>query len=109
MINLHLVMGILFIHFIGDFVLQSRYMGMNKSSYNGILSYHCFVYSLPFIIFGWKYALLAGLLHFPVDYVTSRVTSRLYGNKEIYWFFVVIGLDQFIHSFILLYTALVLF
>ncbi len=103
---------IFWLHFIGDFLLQTKYMSLNKSKKIKVLTWHCIVYSLPFFSFSWiysfwfgyKYAILAGLLHFPIDYITSKVTSKLYEINEIKWFFTVIGLDQAIHMTILFLT-----
>ena len=95
---------IFWLHFFADFFLQSEKMGMNKHKDSKVLAYHCFIYSLPFIAFGWKFALLAGLLHFPIDFISSRCTHKLYDMKQYHWFFVVIGLDQAIHMTILFST-----
>ena len=89
------------LHFVADFFLQSTYMALNKSKSVRALAWHCLVYSLPFFWFGWKYALLAGALHFPVDFVTSKITARLWEKKEAHWFFVVVGFDQSVHMTIL--------
>lgn len=43
------------------------------------------------------FALVNGLLHFATDYVTSRVNSYFFLKKMRHWFFVGIGIDQFIH------------
>ena len=96
------------IHFIADFFLQNTYMAMNKSESVKALSLHCLVYSLPFICFGWKFALLAGVLHFPIDYITSKITSMLYTERQYHWFFVVIGFDQAIHMTVLYKTLIFL-
>jgi len=96
------ILTIICLHFIGDFFLQSEWMSINKSKRVGVLLSHCLVYSLPFIFYGWKFAVVAGATHFPIDFVSSKITSKLYEKKEIHWFFVVIGLDQSIHYAILL-------
>jgi len=95
---------LLWLHFIADFFLQSTYMAMNKSKNSLALLWHCFIYALPLLFFGWKFALLNGVLHFPIDFVTSRITSKLYAKKEYHWFFVIVGLDQTIHMTILIST-----
>jgi len=75
---------------------------MNKNKDIKALSWHCFVYSLPLLFFGWKFAILNGALHLVVDFISSKITHMLYEKKEIRWFFVIIGLDQAIHMTILI-------
>lgn len=95
---------VLFLHWIGDFVLQSDWMAKNKSKSNKVLLIHTSVYCLPLLWFGWKFALINMALHTVTDFFTSRATSKLYASGKIHWFFVVIGFDQFIHTTCLILT-----
>lgn len=108
MIQLKLALLVIALHFVGDFVLQSRWMGNNKSKNWLALLAHVGVYTSCFLIFGWRFALLNGAIHFVVDAVTSRVTSRMWEKKNVYGFFTVIGLDQMIHTMTLLATLTIL-
>lgn len=94
----------LFAHFIGDFILQTDAMAKNKSKSLWWLSVHCTVYGLPLLFFGWKFALANIGLHLCTDFVSSKITSRLLAAGKTHWFFVVIGLDQFIHATCLIAT-----
>lgn len=89
---------IIWLHFVADFMLQSDVVSKNKSKSNNILLYHVLLYGAPFaLVFGIKYAILNSFLHFIVDWNSSRATSKLWADKQVHWFFVVIGLDQAIH------------
>jgi len=101
---------LLFIHFIGDFVLQSDWMAVSKSSSWKALSVHILVYTIFLVpFFGIKFAVVNGVLHFITDAVTSRLTTYLWKKEKRHWFFVVIGFDQFIHTACLLMTVEYLF
>lgn len=115
--------SLLVTHFIGDFLLQSNYMALNKSKSFGVLCLHCLVYSLCFLPFGLLFSLITFLTHLGTDFVTSRITSKLWfidlrlrstvnpnlkwpffamiDTKKRHWFFVAIGFDQLIHYFTL--------
>ena len=88
---------IIWIHFIADFILQSDKIAINKSKNIKYLFYHCFVYSIPMLLFGWKFAIINGVAHFLVDFITSKITFYLWNINQRHWFFTTIGLDQAIH------------
>ena len=93
----YLIITIVWLHFISDFVLQTDYIATNKSTNMDCLLTHSALYSLPFLILGPEYALINGLLHFVVDYFSSRLTTRFYINEQRRWFWLTIGCDQAIH------------
>jgi hypothetical protein len=109
------ILIILFIHWVADFVLQTKEMGMNKSKSDYWLISHVFVYSMVWFFIGMfffkipqviLFVVTTFILHFITDYLTSRWTSKLYKQRKYYGFpafFSVIGLDQFLH-----YTQLIL-
>ena len=91
-------------HFIADFIFQSNEVARGKSSSNAILGKHVTLYSIPFFWFGWQFAIINMLAHFATDWITSRITKRLWADNEVHWFFVVIGLDQAVHMTTLITT-----
>jgi hypothetical protein len=116
-INLWVVFGILLIHFVGDFVLQTHWQASNKSFNNKALLSHTGIYSLcwiPFIVLLiilrnksldllW-FIPITFLAHTITDYFTSRETSKLWKKGDTHNFFVVIGFDQVLHAVQLLLT-----
>ena len=99
------LIGLFFWHFIADFVLQPREMAKNKSKHFGYLMAHCLIYSATF----WVYLdiKLIGIMfssHLVIDFISSRVTARLWKEKDIHGFFTIIGLDQFLHTMVIVYV-----
>jgi len=103
-LNLWIVLAIIWVHWFADFFCQTDKMAKGKSTSNKWLGYHISVYTAILMVFGWKYALINGVLHAATDYVTSRITSRLWKEQRVHDFFVVIGVDQAIHATCLLLT-----
>lgn len=122
-------LNLLLAHFVGDFLLQSDWMALNKSKHWDVLTIHAGVYSLCFIPWGPYFVALTFLLHWGVDFCTSRVTSKLWfmeiaqidwpGEEQRvlyqlkypstrHWFFVAIGADQLIHYATLALTLRIL-
>lgn len=114
---------ILLLHWIADFVFQTDKMAKNKSSSWTWLLHHVTTYNLVLVVgmvlgsmfttfvlgHPWPkwvivFCLLNSTLHFGIDAVTSRITSRLWAMNETHSFFVVIGLDQLLHVSILIAT-----
>lgn len=95
---------ILLAHFFGDFIAQSSWMATNKSSSNKALLFHVIVYTFFLALINPVWALVNGGLHLIIDYVTSRITKRLWETGNTHDFFVVIGFDQFLHAACLLAT-----
>lgn len=91
-------------HFIGDFVLQSHWMSVNKSSNWKALAAHVAVYGACLTPFGLLFALANAAIHGAVDAVTSRITKRLWLAQRWHYFFLVIGADQLTHYLCLLWV-----
>ena len=110
MIDLDVVLLLLFTHWFADFVLQSDYIAQNKSTSNLVLFEHVLLYILPFAVLGWLipvsllWLLTNFLAHYIIDYVTSRLNSRLWAKGKVHWFFVSVGFDQFLHVATLVVT-----
>lgn len=104
MLALDTIIYLLIFHFIGDFILQSDKIATTKSKSNKSLLTHIGLYSLAMLPFGLVFAVVNGIIHFAVDYVTSRVSSKLWADGKIHWFFVTIGFDQMLHAITLFST-----
>lgn len=121
--EIKLTLYVLFLHWLADFVFQSNWMAQNKSKANFPLWCHVGAYSLtmflglslvPVVINGFPFgtgmlwiavfSLLNGLAHFGVDFITSRINSKLWQAGKVHYFFVSVGFDQLIHYVILLST-----
>lgn len=105
---------ILFVHWVSDFCLQSRWMAEGKSSKWIPLVFHVAVYGFFLIIlllpfYEYKSILTFGIIntlaHLLVDSITAPISARFYKNGQIHPFFCIIGLDQFLHTSCLIFTS----
>lgn len=117
MISIWVIIGILFVHWVADFICQSDKMAQNKSSKREWLIYHAFMYTLVFaialIIFSFfslvtvlgylKFVVGVFLLHLITDAITSKIVSKKFKNNHLggdipnFGAFTMIGLDQWLH------------
>ena len=104
--NLYEILGILFIHWFADFVLQTDKQAKGKSKNWSDLLAHTVTYSLVWWLIGlfhFKFELVMAftattfIFHTAQDYVTSRINSRLRVKGDVHNFFVSIGFDQWLH------------
>jgi hypothetical protein len=107
MLSIYTVINLLFVHWVGDFILQSDAMAKGKSSENKWLFLHCLVYSSLFalVYIDLWFGLLLFITHFVTDYFTSRINKKLWEEQKVHDFFVMVGFDQLIHFV----TILILF
>lgn len=108
---LNLILIVMAFHWFGDFCLQTNAQASNKWHSNLALFQHTCVYTLCMTAFGAFFGVPGiiwglgnGVAHFMVDYVTSKITHRLYTAGNNHEFFVVVGADQYIHMVILVLT-----
>ena len=106
MVPIKIIIWLLFVHWVADFIMQSDWMAQNKSKRWDALLIHCFTYGLTVasMTLNPMFGLINGLIHIPVDYITSRINSKLWADKKVHWFFVSVGFDQFIHFVTLILT-----
>jgi len=100
--------ALLAIHYIADFVVQTDWQATYKSKRMDALGYHVGSYTLVLAsgtlfmfhsFFDWAMFLLVNaILHLFTDYCTSRISSRMFAEKQYHNFFVVVGADQLIHQ-----------
>lgn len=102
MIELKIIILIFWLHFIAEFCTQSVYMSVIKGREFIELLPHCILYSIPFIFIGWKFALIVGLCHMPIDYITFTLTSYYFRKECGKCFYIVFGINQALHMTIIM-------
>lgn len=107
-----------FLHWIADFVCQSRWIATNKSENPLVLTLHVAIYSLILfcglaVLDLFDLGMLLGfvmvnaLLHWATDLVTSQINKYFYEKEDIHKFFCSVGFDQYIHSVCLMSTTMI--
>ena len=113
---------LLVIHYLADFLCQTREMATNKSSSLKWLTYHVLTYTMVLafsmstfmfltaenagdtIMMVWLFTIVNGVLHWGTDFLTSNASTHYYKQENWFGFFAIIGLDQLIHTVTLLLT-----
>lgn len=129
MLTVNTVVILLLVHFVADFILQRDKWAQNKASSLGSLSKHVLTYGIALfaasvLILGIPvdaaagFALVNMAAHYLTDFWSSRkmksyveVTGRDSRGITVYWpygarrkFFIVLGIDQFLHYAVLFLT-----
>lgn len=120
-----IIIGLLFTHFVGDFIIQTDWQAKNKNTnikalFSHVFTYTCFLFIGTVLINTsnfWinenfmintsnllAFTMVNGVLHFITDYVTSRINKKLWDKGNVHNFFVGVGADQFIHTTTLILT-----
>lgn len=83
-------MGQLLAHLIGDYVLQSHFLALNKKkSSNPNSSYYCTIhallYCIPFLLFGYGIlsVILIGIAHYFVDHSDDLIPTLIKTKNEM--------------------------
>ena len=110
MLTLTEIFGIIIIHWIADFVLQTDKQAKGKSKEWKPLLSHTFTYSMIWVIIGCilylfnltninfaLFGLITFAAHTVTDYFTSRLNSKLWAKGDVHNFFVSVGFDQVLH------------
>lgn len=101
-----LVIYLLAAHYVADWLCQSEKQALGKSKSLYLLTEHVAVYTAVMGLLFWHplFVGLNGVIHWGVDYLTSRLNARLWAAKDRrFWWS--LGADQLAHQVTLLLTA----
>ena len=121
--GIEIIFGILLIHWIADFVLQSDEEAKNKSTDSAYLLSHTSSYTVCWFVLGafssffipvdplalTYFCFITLVAHTITDYFTSRLNSYLWKKGDSHNFFVSVGFDQILHYVQLILTYKLLF
>lgn len=124
MISIYLILILLFTHYIGDWIVQSREDAEKKSHSLESLTHHVFTYTVTlyigsicamfwmpdqsrhsYIINILDFVAINSLLHWITDFFTSQINARNWKRCNYKEFWNGIGMDQLFHYITLFLTA----
>jgi hypothetical protein len=115
---------LLFGHFLGDYVFQSRLQSLHKGHNLGALLLHVASYAgimtaafwvgvvtmqvtMPFLLYSAIVFFVAVFAtHFVVDFLATRVYNYLWTEHKYKAFFSVVGFEQLLHQYVLLIATI---
>lgn len=115
MLSFSQIFFICLFHYIADFHLQTHWQASNKSKNIFALGAHVGVYTLCFVPLGIYFlgpyvglfwVAINSAIHFVIDYITSRISSKRWAEQRWHDFFDTIGFDQLLHYTTLFYTLI---
>lgn len=114
---LFLLFALFLKHFIADFVLQTKYQWSNKGTFlhpGGLLhsGIHALLTIVVLMIFDVCYielVLLDFFSHYIIDYSKVNINRILKYTPDSYGFWVMTGLDQFLHYLTYLYISYIIY
>jgi len=109
--SLYLIFGVLIVHWVADFILQTDEEAKGKSTSNSCLIAHTSTYVICWAPIGLLYCITNGInslhlfaflgitfvAHTVTDYFTSRYNKYLWEKGDTHNFFVSVGFDQVLH------------
>jgi hypothetical protein len=116
---IYVILFVLFLHWVADFIAQTRWMAENKSKDNKALMLHIITYGLvmyvglligaPFLKLHLglilAYVIINCAIHCGVDFVTSRMNAHFWQTWKQNYFWWNIGFDQYVHQVCLISLA----
>lgn len=117
MISIWVIVTILLVHYFADFICQTSWQALNKSSSNEALVGHTSVYSaiwvVPAIILftpvmAAVFVIATFWCHTITDYLTSRWVKKSFTKQDWHNGFAKVGFDQILHYAQLFATYLIL-
>jgi len=88
---------LVFLHFLGDFPLQGKYLSDKKCELPIVMIIHCFIYGGLFFLFADLSIYLTGIImasHYAIDYAMACKFIKMRPDYKL-------ALDQYLHVLLL--------